>query len=784
MRFTLRGDRGEGQCPCHNDHRPSLTFEVGKVRPVVGKCQACGATLPEVLDKLGASADERAAILGGRRDDPSRSDAPSAAHVYTDAAGQPLFRVLRYDSPNRRSFPQERWTPRGWERGLADTRRVPYHLTQSIEAIARGETIYIPEGEKCVEALEALGLAATCNPGGAGKWRAEYTELLRKAPSVTVFEDNDEPGRKHADQIASSFQAAGVPVRVVGFPGQPQGYDIADWLAERAEIPVEERRAQLSLLIDGVPLWSPKATSVPASTTRPKQGRALALQDPEPWPEPVDGASLIGEFVATFKRHLALPPHADMSLALWALNAHAHDAATVSPILALSSPEKRCGKSTALHILSALVPRALMAASITPASLFRAVESYGPTLLVDEADTFLRENDELRGLLNAGHTRRGAVVIRTTGDDFEPRAFSTWCPKAIALIGRLPGTLEDRSILLTMRRRAPHEKVERLRLDRLHELEPLRRRAARWALDHLEALRQADPTTPEALHDRAADNWRPLLAIADLAAEEWHERARAAALALSGGDAVPDGSTGELLLGDISEVFDSRRTDRLSSADLVDALAAREDRPWAEWRQGKPLSKNGLARLLKPFGIFSSSVRIGDSTPKGYHRDCFEEAWRRYLPLTPTATTQQLNADAAEMQLSQPQQDDACCACCVSGNGVPLAPDAACGDVADSKGGEGAARVTEAEVADLVARVAAEGPGVSAHSRFVVALKDAYERGMAAYCHTGLNPEQVHRQAFADVKALGTQALVALRDRGLYPFQGTGPLLRSSECGS
>ena len=137
------------------------------------------------------------------------------------------------------------------------------------------------------------------------------------------------------------------------------------------------------------------------------------------------------------------------------------------------------------------------------------------------------------------------LVIKYTGEqihsikgDFEdPFSQGHICPKAIALIGNLPETLEDRSIVIPMRRKARHEKVARMRHAQLFkELEPLRRMAARWAKDNLEGLRDADPPLPEELHDRAADNWGPLVAIADLSGGVWPKEARDAVRSLSGGD--------------------------------------------------------------------------------------------------------------------------------------------------------------------------------------------------------------------------------------------------------
>ena len=360
-------------------------------------------------------------------------------------------------------------------------------------------------------------------------------------------------------------------------------------------------------------------------------GSRITISDPEPWPEPLDGAALLDDLVRTFCRYLALPDGAPEALVLWTLHAHAHDAADVSPLLALTSPEKRCGKTTTLHVLASLVPRPLPASSVTAAALFRAVEQFRPTLLVDEADTFLRDRDDLRGVLNSGHLRASAVVVRTVRDEHEARLFSTWAPKAVALIGTLPDTLADRSIILSMRRQQPEEPVERLRLDKLGELESLRRKAWRWASDNAEELRDADPEIPSSLHDRARDNWRPLLAIADLAGGEWPKRARDAALVLHGGERE-DGSVRTLLLLDLRDLFETRREERLSSEEIVDALALMEERPWPEWgRQKKPLTTRALAVLLGPFGVEPKQLKFGGKKHRGYELKDLEEPFSRYL---------------------------------------------------------------------------------------------------------------------------------------------------------
>jgi putative DNA primase/helicase len=305
-------------------------------------------------------------------------------------------------------------------------------------------------------------------------------------------------------------------------------------------------------------------------------------------------------------------------------------ASPITPRLAITSAEKRCGKSTLLRAMSALVSKPLAASNITAAAIFRTVEACQPTLLIDEADTFLPENEELRGILNSGHARDGAV-IRLVGDDHEPRQFSTWAPSAVAAIGELPGTIADRSVIIRMERQRPTDRKVPLRLDKLDALKSLARRVARWAADNRTALAEADPDVPAGLHDRAADNWRPLLAIADAAGGRWPEAARYAALALSGGGDAPS-SNREKLLGDIRAVFVARGVDRLSSADLCGALAGMEDRPWPEWRQGKPITPRQIASLLAPLAVSPGTIRLGSDTAKGYLLDQFADAFARYLP--------------------------------------------------------------------------------------------------------------------------------------------------------
>ncbi len=352
--------------------------------------------------------------------------------------------------------------------------------------------------------------------------------------------------------------------------------------------------------------------------------------DPDPWHEPVDGAALLDEMVATFNQYIVSSEHSPEALALWCLHAHAHDAADVSPILAVVSPEKRCGKTTLIKVVSGLVPRPMHAVNMTTSVMFRVVEDYKPTVLVDEGDSFLKDNDDLRGIINGGYDRHSAYVWRCVGDDHEPRRFDVWGPKAIAMIGRLPDTLEDRAIVVPLRRRSKGETVKRFRVDQMDQFTQPQSKAARWVADNFGSIAHLDPTLPEELNDRAQDNWRPLIAIADQAGGHWPKTARAAAVALSSEAAKGDDgmSAGVLLLRDIREVMSGWKS--MKSSSLAAALHDIEDAPWREWRRGSPITTVAIARLLKPFKIRPYRKKGGSV----YRATDLQDAWDRYLDVS------------------------------------------------------------------------------------------------------------------------------------------------------
>lgn len=378
----------------------------------------------------------------------------------------------------------------------------------------------------------------------------------------------------------------------------------------------------------------------------------LTTQTSGAMPEaPPDGADVLTAVEGFIRRYVALPSeHAYVAMTLWAAHAHALEAAESTPRLAFLSPEPECGKTRALEVLELLVPRPMLAVNATPAALFRAVadQANRPTILFDEIDTIFgpkaKENEELRGLLNAGH-RRSGVAYRCVGEGTqqEVRAFPAYAAVALAGIGDLPDTLLSRSIVIPMRRRRPDEPVAPFRRrDAEREGGGLRDMLAAWAravADRLAAI----PEMPEGVTDRAADIWEPLLAVADAAGGEWPERARAAAVALLAQKREREPSLGIRLLADIRSIFEAMQVEALPTATLLEQLWRLEEAPWSNLR-GRPLDACELAKRLREYGIAPKTIRVGKTTLRGYERGAFLDAWERYLParvVAPSATEAQ-----------------------------------------------------------------------------------------------------------------------------------------------
>lgn len=365
---------------------------------------------------------------------------------------------------------------------------------------------------------------------------------------------------------------------------------------------------------------------------------------------------VLDEFVSFLRRFVVLCEAQADAIALWVLHTHCVEAAVATPYLAITSAEKRSGKSRLLEVLALLVARPLRAGGATEAALFRSLAlEPPPTLLMDEVDALfgLKANgnhEDIRALLNAGH-RRGTPVLRCVGERGQRvEAFPVFGPKALAGIGVLPDTLADRSLPVRLKRRAATERVERLReRDVAPEAEGLRGKANEFAAANVEALHVARPELPDELDDRAQDACEPLAAIADCVGGSWPARARAALVALRGGEGEPEeASLGVRLLADVRLVFADHGATQLASAELIAGLAALEEAPWGDFRGGGPLGARRLSTLLRPYGIRPRDLRIGEKSLKGYRHQDFADAFARYLPRPPGAAPGVLIRDVGD----------------------------------------------------------------------------------------------------------------------------------------
>jgi hypothetical protein len=284
----------------------------------------------------------------------------------------------------------------------------------------------------------------------------------------------------------------------------------------------------------------------------------------------------------------------------------------------------------------------LITINATIAAVVRSIGADPPTLLVDEADTLwgtrkqADANEDLRGLLNAGH-QRNRPMLRWDVTSRTAEQLDTFAMALLAAIGELPDTIMDRAVVVRMRRRAPGEQVDPYRTRRdAPPLHDLRDRLAGWARSHLRELQQAAPVMP--LEDRAADTWEPLVAIADLAGGDWPVRARAAAATMTQAEAQQeeDTSAGVRLLADLRQVFQAADAEALYTSTILEVLHRLEDAPWADW-YGHPLATRDLAKLLRPYQVESRNIREhGTGAPrKGYVRADLHDAWTRYVPLPP-----------------------------------------------------------------------------------------------------------------------------------------------------
>jgi len=381
--------------------------------------------------------------------------------------------------------------------------------------------------------------------------------------------------------------------------------------------------------------YLPDGTAVPVPEQHPDMVEAGKV-------EPEAGGQLLDDVEVFLRRFVVYPSeHELVAHVLWVAHCWFMDVWESTPRIAFLSPEPASGKSRALEVTDPLVPRAVQAVNVTSAYLFRKVSDAAgsPTVLFDEIDTVFgpkaKENEEVRGMLNAGH-RRGATAGRCVvrGKEVFTEDLPAYCAVALAGLDDLPDTIRTRSVIVRMRRRGPGERVEawRRRIN-FPQGNALGERLARWSSAAQSTLLvQAWPFMPTGVDDRDADVWEPLLMVAELVGGDWPSRARAAASYLverqhQGGDLT----LGVLLLRDLRTVFVNAGAASLATETILVELTAMDESPWGDLH-GKPLDARGLSRRLRKYEIRPATHRDGATVFKGYTRAELADVWARYLP--------------------------------------------------------------------------------------------------------------------------------------------------------
>lgn len=365
----------------------------------------------------------------------------------------------------------------------------------------------------------------------------------------------------------------------------------------------------------------------------------------DPWdgePDSWDGAGLL-DAVRHLVRRFVVPPsdHALDAVVLWCAATHAVEHFEHATRLAVHSPEKRCGKSRLLEVVEALSHHPVATTNASVAALFRMIDAAGerpPTLVLDEADRLFGtkkaddDNRDLIGLINNGF-RPGKETWRCVGPQQVATPFRNFAFLAVAGIGRLPDTIEDRAINLTMRRRLPGEHVEKFRLRTdLPAVHAVRGQLAEWVEMVGERLAEPVESIPVELEDRAQDAWEPLLAVADAAGGHWPATARKAAVELAAEQAEDDGeqSLNLRLLSDVRDAFEDDGGEFLATADLIARLRGLEESPWESF----DLTAHKLAYRMSAWKVKPSPNKA--RTARGWHLNHLSDVFQRYLPSRPS----------------------------------------------------------------------------------------------------------------------------------------------------
>jgi DNA polymerase I-like protein with 3'-5' exonuclease and polymerase domains len=346
----------------------------------------------------------------------------------------------------------------------------------------------------------------------------------------------------------------------------------------------------------------------------------------------VDGEALLDRLEKFVRRFTVLdsPDYYLISLAI--LETYLTDCFNCLAIIWVRSPEKRCGKSTLLDVLEGLVLKPLLCITASPASLYRLIERYHPSILIDEADQFGNENDDIRKIANGGF-ERGRKVPRVNRETGEIELFDTFGFKVLATIGTIHETVEDRSIPVHMNRKPRNLEVEDPSDVPAEEYRKFKEDCQRWADDHRVELKALRLARPKPLIDRNWRKWRSLLSIAWVTGENCFTKTLALGIhKAKGGD--EELSIRLEILTRIRDLFRERKTDFLATTEILKYLNTDSEAPWADWVTGikKGLTAHRLGKELRYFPVHSDQPKRAGFKVRGYWLKDFKRYFDAFLP--------------------------------------------------------------------------------------------------------------------------------------------------------
>ena len=599
------------------------------------------------------------------------------------ADNQELFVKVRIDKDGSKWIKPFYYDGNCYRLGEPPTTKEPNYKKPLYHLPIAGEVVYIVEGEKCVHSLLDIGLTATTTGGATSIDKCDLTPLQGKR--CIVWRDNDKSGQDWQANLSQTLTALDIDYDVIDvdkvqlptgepMPAKGDCYDLIQaYFADGQDSSGIIEIIQALPLASIEPVIEPLAIDNPLQALEDKERRLIACIDElaelndiklhlalsevtrefklskdkvlslvhehkqgglvaeiEPYYEPVTHDEIYTALYSLVHEHMAIDEPLKVAFVLWVIFTYLTDISDFAPIAWITAPERQCGKSTLLGLFERVVNKPMAFNNITQAVLYRVMEQFKPTLLIDEIDTSLKDKNELLGIVNAGYSRHASNVPRMNQDKGGiVEKFDVFGAKVFSGIGEMKGTFASRAIRFELRRKTNSDKVKRFNKRTLpHETtNELQRKVKRWAGDNRQAV-QAVQTPLLQINDRDFDNWEILLQIATVLGV--YDKALQACLIICNRKDEP--SLNEMLLSDIRDIFN---VERMSSTDLLEKLNFDSEKCWQTLNNGSPLTSHQLAKKLKGFGIVSKNMRINSIQVKGFDKADFVKTWAQYLPPPP-----------------------------------------------------------------------------------------------------------------------------------------------------